>query len=117
MNGSREFDVLVVGELNIDLILNKIEGFPEMGKEIIAGEMTVTLGSSSAIFASNLSVLGAKVSYLCKVGKDRFADLSAHLRHHHQYHHGEAQPAGNSSNRSDHFHGLLGLSVLNGFQK
>jgi sugar/nucleoside kinase (ribokinase family) len=75
MNGSREFDVLVVGELNIDLIMNKIEGFPGMGKEILAGEMTVTLGSSSAIFASNLSVLGAKVSYLGKVGKDQFADL------------------------------------------
>ena len=73
MKGSGEFDVLVVGELNIDLILNQIAGFPRMGKEIIAHEMTVTLGSSSAIFASNLSVLGAKVSYLGKVGKDQFA--------------------------------------------
>jgi sugar/nucleoside kinase (ribokinase family) len=69
----REFDVLVIGELNIDLILDRIEGFPEMGKEIIAGKMTVTLGSSSAIFASNLSVLGAKVTYLGKVGNDNFA--------------------------------------------
>ena len=73
MKGSREFDVLVVGELNIDLILNQIAGFPEMGKEIIADGMTVTMGSSSAIFANNLSVLGAKVSYLGKVGKDQFA--------------------------------------------
>jgi len=67
------FDVLVVGELNIDLILNKIEGFPLMGKEILADEMTVTLGSSSAIFANNLSRLGSRVSYLGKVGKDQFA--------------------------------------------
>jgi len=44
-----------------------------MGKEILAGEMTVTLGSSSAIFANNLSILGTKVSYMGKVGKDQFA--------------------------------------------
>jgi sugar/nucleoside kinase (ribokinase family) len=70
---NREFDVLVVGELNIDLILNKIAGFPQLGKEILAEEMTVTLGSSSAIFANNLSRLGAGVSYLGKVGMDQFA--------------------------------------------
>jgi sugar/nucleoside kinase (ribokinase family) len=75
MGELKAYDVLVVGELNVDLILNRIGGFPEMGKEIIADEMTVTLGSSSAIFASNLSVLGAKVSYLGKVGKDHFAAL------------------------------------------
>jgi len=69
------FDVLVVGELNVDLIMNRIEGFPVMSKEILAEEMTVTLGSSSAIFANNLSVLGSRVTYLGKVGEDQFADL------------------------------------------
>lgn len=70
---NKQFDVLVIGELNIDLILNRIDGFPQMGKEILADEMTVTLGSSSAIFANNLSRLGSHVSYLGKVGKDQFA--------------------------------------------
>jgi len=74
MAESKTFDVLVIGELNIDLILNNIAAFPVMGKEILADEMTVTLGSSSAIFANNLSVLGTKVSYLGKLGKDNFAD-------------------------------------------
>jgi sugar/nucleoside kinase (ribokinase family) len=74
MKGQKKFDVLVVGELNIDLILNKIAVFPAMGKEILADEMTVTLGSSSAIFANNLSILGSKVAYIGKVGKDSFAD-------------------------------------------
>jgi sugar/nucleoside kinase (ribokinase family) len=68
-------DVLVVGELNVDLILNQIESFPEIGKEKIAGEMSITLGSSSAIFASNLSSLGAKVSFIGKIGKDQFGDV------------------------------------------
>ena len=71
----KKFDVIVVGELNVDLILNKIDGFPEIGKEILADEMTLTLGSSSAIFASNLSVLGAKVAFLGKIGKDQFGEL------------------------------------------
>jgi sugar/nucleoside kinase (ribokinase family) len=68
-------DVLVVGELNVDLILNRIDSFPEMGKEKLAKEMTLTLGSSSAIFASNLSSLGTKVSFLGKIGEDSFGDL------------------------------------------
>ena len=72
---SQKYDVIVVGELNVDLILNKIDGFPEMGKEKLADEMTLTLGSSSAIFASNLSALGAKVAFLGKIGKDQFGQL------------------------------------------
>lgn len=71
----RRFDVLVVGELNVDLILNSIDSFPEMGKEKLAKEMTLTLGSSSAIFASNLSALGAKVAFLGKIGNDAFGNL------------------------------------------
>ncbi len=70
----KEFDVLVVGELNIDLILNKVESLPEIGKEVIAQEMIQTLGSSSAIFANNISVLGTKVTFLGKVGMDSFSD-------------------------------------------
>lgn len=72
---SKRFDVLVVGELNVDLILNGIESFPEMGKEKLAGKMDLTLGSSSAIFASNLSSLGAKVAFLGRVGNDSFGEL------------------------------------------
>ncbi len=71
----KEFDVVVLGELNVDIILNGIEKFPEIGKEILANEMTVTLGSSSAIFASNLSSLGSKVAFIGKVGNDSFAEL------------------------------------------
>ena len=66
------FDVLAIGELNIDLILNQIDGFPEIGKEKLAGSMALTLGSSTAIFAANLSSLGAKVGFLGKIGKDSF---------------------------------------------
>lgn len=71
----KKFDVIVVGELNVDLILNKIDSFPEIGKEKVAGEMNLTLGSSSAIFACNLSALGVRVAFLGKIGRDYFGDL------------------------------------------
>jgi sugar/nucleoside kinase (ribokinase family) len=71
----KEIDVLVVGELNVDLILDRIEKFPEIGKEVIAKDMTLTLGSSSAIFASNISSLGARVAFIGKIGKDKFGDV------------------------------------------
>jgi len=69
-----KFDVLVVGELNVDLILNQIAKFPVIGKEVLANALTITLGSSSAIFASNLSTLGSTVSFTGKLGKDDFGD-------------------------------------------
>jgi sugar/nucleoside kinase (ribokinase family) len=71
----KEFDVIVVGELNVDLILNELEGFPEVGKEILARQMTLTLGSSAAIFASNISSLGAKVAFIGKIGNDKFGEV------------------------------------------
>jgi sugar/nucleoside kinase (ribokinase family) len=69
------YDVLVVGELNVDLILDEIEKFPEVGKEVLAQKMTLTLGSSSAIFASNISSLGARVAFIGKIGKDKFGEV------------------------------------------
>lgn len=68
----KKFDIIVVGELNIDLILNQINGFPEVGIEILADKMTLTLGSSSAICASNMSCLGLKVAFIGKLGNDIF---------------------------------------------
>ena len=65
-------DVLVIGELNVDILLNKIRSFPVIGQEILADEMTFTLGSSSAIFAANLASLGVDTSFCGMVGKDVF---------------------------------------------
>ena len=67
--------ILVVGELNVDLILNNIEGFPKIGDEIIANDMNLTLGSSSAIFASNISILGIDTSFCGMVGSDYFGEF------------------------------------------
>ncbi|MBX9851354.1 MAG: carbohydrate kinase family protein [Cytophagaceae bacterium] len=71
----RPYDILVIGELNVDIILDKIQSLPETGKEKIAEEMNVVLGSSSAILASNLSSLGAKVVFMGKIGSDTFGEI------------------------------------------
>jgi len=69
------FDIIALGELNVDLILNQIEGEPEIGKEKFAKQMTLTLGSSTAIFAANAAALGAKVAFCGMIGDDSFGDL------------------------------------------
>ena len=55
----KPYDILAIGELNVDLILNRIDGQPEVGKEKFAENMILTLGSSTAIFAANAAALGA----------------------------------------------------------
>ena len=53
----------------------RLERFPEVGKEMLAQQMTLTLGSSSAIFASNISSLGARVAFIGKIGMDKFGEV------------------------------------------
>lgn len=71
----KRFDIAAIGELNVDIILNRIESEPEIGKEKFAKDMTVTLGSSTAIFAANAASLGSKVCFVGLVGRDSFGDL------------------------------------------
>lgn len=64
------FDVTIAGELNLDLILY---GLPEQlppERELLAERMMLTLGSSSAIVAHNLSALGSRVGFQSRIGGD-----------------------------------------------
>ncbi len=70
------FDVTVVGELNLDLILY---GLPEdlaPEREHLADRLTLTLGSSSAIFAHNLAALGSRVGFISRIGDDPLGQIS-----------------------------------------
>lgn len=67
-------NVSVVGELNVDIIMRGINGFPELDKEKLAEEGRVTLGSSSAICAVGLSRLGIRVNFIGAVGDDIFGE-------------------------------------------
>jgi sugar/nucleoside kinase (ribokinase family) len=72
---STRFDVVVVGELNPDLILSG-DVFPEFGQvEKLVQQATLTIGSSSAIFACGAARLGLRVAFIGKVGRDLFGEF------------------------------------------
>jgi sugar/nucleoside kinase (ribokinase family) len=63
-------DVCVVGEINPDLILYGLPQRLKPEQEYLIEGFRLTLGSSSAIFAHNLSVLGTRVGMISKIGAD-----------------------------------------------
>jgi sugar/nucleoside kinase (ribokinase family) len=67
--------VLVAGELNLDLVLQNYLSFPALGQETLVEDVTLTLGSSSAICAAGLAKLGNSVTFTGKVGRDSWGDL------------------------------------------
>lgn len=64
------FDVSVVGELNLDIILSGLPPNLQLDREQLADDLKVTLGSSSAIFAHNLALLGNQVGFSSAIGSD-----------------------------------------------
>lgn len=68
----KNFDILVAGEINPDLILaGEVE--PEFGQvEKLVDSATLTIGSSSAIFACGAARLGLKVAFIGVCGADVF---------------------------------------------
>ena len=71
---SKKLDIVVIGELNIDLVLWNVP-MPENEKEKLAEDMRFAMGSSSAITAHNLSMIGSNVGFLGKAGQDTFGDF------------------------------------------
>jgi sugar/nucleoside kinase (ribokinase family) len=69
------FDVSVIGELNLDLILYGLPQSLTLEREHLATDLSITLGSSSAIFAHNLSYLGNRVGFSSCIGDDPFGDI------------------------------------------
>ena len=67
--------VLVIGELNVDIVATGLRRLPEMGSEILVGDCELTLGSASAIFAVGMAKLGHKVTFVSQVGRDSFGDF------------------------------------------
>lgn len=67
--------ILVAGELNVDLVLQNYHSFPAIGTEVLVDDVTLTLGSSSAICAAGLAKLGDSVTFVSKVGADSWGEL------------------------------------------
>jgi len=72
----QKLDVTVVGELNLDLILYGLPDRLDPERELLANRLALTLGSSSAIFAHNLAVLGSRVGFISRIGDDPLGRIS-----------------------------------------
>jgi sugar/nucleoside kinase (ribokinase family) len=69
-------DVCVVGEINPDLILYGVPAQLKPEEESLIDGFRLTLGSSSAIFAHNLAVLGTRVGMISKIGADALGKMA-----------------------------------------
>lgn len=62
-------DCLIAGDANVDLLMEARDQL-QAGAEMLASNMNLVLGGSSAITAFNLARLGAKVGFISVVGED-----------------------------------------------
>lgn len=68
-------DISIVGELNLDLVMYGLPAQFEPDREHLASQLSLTLGSSSAIFAHNFSLLGNRVAFHSAIGEDPLGEL------------------------------------------
>jgi sugar/nucleoside kinase (ribokinase family) len=67
----RDFDILVVGEINPDIVVSDPDPIPTFGEvERLVRSIRMTVGSSSAIFACGAARLGCRVAFFGVVGDD-----------------------------------------------
>ncbi len=70
---SKDFDLLVAGEINPDLVLSDPDLRVSFGQqETLVESMALTIGASSAIFACGAARLGLRVAIIGVVGDDFF---------------------------------------------
>jgi sugar/nucleoside kinase (ribokinase family) len=67
-------EIVVVGDLNLDIILSRLENNPSPGKETIAQDHAIKAGGSAANVAMMLAVNECPVKLFAQVGKDFAGD-------------------------------------------
>jgi sugar/nucleoside kinase (ribokinase family) len=70
------FDVTIAGEINLDLVLDGIAEPMPVERELLASSFRITLGSSAAILAHNLSALGTRVGFASLAARDDFSRMA-----------------------------------------
>lgn len=75
-----DFDVVVIGSSNIDMVLN-LPRIPVPGETILGGESKILLGGKGANQAVSAARAGAKVAFISKVGNDAFGkQIKTHFK-------------------------------------
>jgi sugar/nucleoside kinase (ribokinase family) len=72
----KSLDISIAGEINLDLILYGLPESMPVERELLATDFQLTLGSSSAILAHNLAVLGVHVGFVTLVGEDALGKVA-----------------------------------------
>jgi sugar/nucleoside kinase (ribokinase family) len=73
---TKNFDIAIAGELNLDLILYGLPTEMPTERELLGTDFQATLGSSSGIVGHNAATLGARVAFNTLVGDDEFGHLA-----------------------------------------
>src|SRR5690349_1282132 len=70
--GRKQFDVLVIGPVSVDIVFSGMAHWPKLGQEMYVNDFAVGAGS---IFntAATLSKLGLRVGLLTEIGNDFFS--------------------------------------------
>jgi ribokinase len=72
----KQYDILVAGEINPDLVLSSPNLEPRFDQhETLVDSANLTIGSSCSIFACGAARLGLRVAIIGIVGKDLFGDF------------------------------------------
>lgn len=73
---TKQFDVTLAGETNLDLILYGLPAEMVLDRELLGSRFEMTLGGSSSILAHNLAVLGSRVGFTTQLGRDEMGAIA-----------------------------------------
>jgi sugar/nucleoside kinase (ribokinase family) len=69
------YDILCIGDVNVDLILSGLQRLPQFGEEVLAQSVGIHLGGCTANVALFAAHLGLKTALRARVGTDDFGDF------------------------------------------
>lgn len=70
-----QFDVTLAGEANLDMVFYGLPLDLPVERELVASDMSMTPGGSSANTAHNLAALGSRVGFIAQAANDAFTSM------------------------------------------
>ncbi|WP_322907474.1 carbohydrate kinase family protein [Paenibacillus campi] len=72
---NKHYDVVSIGDANIDLIVAGSDQLPEPGQEVFVSNMLVHIGGGAALFSMAVAKLGLKVAFNGVLGQDYYGQF------------------------------------------
>jgi len=72
---AKDFDILCIGEVNVDLVLSGVHKLPCFGEEVLADAVGMHVGGCTANVATFAARLGLRAALRAHVGNDDFGDF------------------------------------------